>query len=339
MERFMNIKIKTAGLVVVGTLFTTSAMAAEIKNLSDGYPERPITMIVPSSPGGGTGSMSGAIAKAFTEVTGVHVVRNHKTGAAGEVGQVAYMAYKPDGYTILTQYDGSVSRFAMDPSKPNMAKDLIPLVVTQITFSQIYSRSDEKRFTDWSSFIKWVKAENAAGRTPKIANVSDEASMERISMGLISKHYGIKIQEVSFSKSSQRYGALKGEQVDALLEQPGDVLGFLKSGNFKPILSLLKERPDVFKDVPSMTDVGLDFEPLLRFRGVYVNGDIPKDRLDWLKKTFQKAFWQEGFQAFNKAKFMDIIPSFRNTEDAITLINDSVKIYKKEFDSRKKATL
>ena len=323
--------LKIASGALIGSLLAGAVTAQEIKQAGDGYPERPITMIVPSSPGGGTGSMSGAIAKAFTELTGVNVVREHKKGAAGEVGQNAYMAYKADGYTILSQYDGSVSRHALNPSKPNMAKDLVPLVITQITFNQIFMSSSEDRFSDWDSFVAWAKAENAKGNVPKIANVSDEASQERISLSFITKHYGMKLQEVSFSKSSQRYGSLKGGQVDLLFEQPGDVLGFLKSGDFKPILTLLKDRPLAFKDVPSLSDVGLTFDPLYRFRGIYVNADIPAERLNWLKETFQAAFYQDSFQAFNKAKYMDVIDSFRNTEDAIKLINDSVDIYQAEF--------
>ena len=52
---------------------------------------------------------------------------------------------------------------------PNPAVDLIPLVVSQVTFSQIYIRTNETRFTDWPSFVAWVKAQNGKAT---IANVS-----------------------------------------------------------------------------------------------------------------------------------------------------------------------
>ena len=94
--------------------------------------------------------------------------------------------------------------------------------------------------------------------------------MERINLKLVMDRFGFDLQQISFDKGGPRYGSLKGGQVDALFEQPGDVRGFLDSGDFKPILTLLKERPAAFAEVPAMGDVGLTFKPLMRFRGFYV---------------------------------------------------------------------
>jgi tripartite-type tricarboxylate transporter receptor subunit TctC len=155
--------------------------------------------------------------------------------------------------------------------------------------------------------------------------------MERINMNRIANHYGMKVQQISFDKGAPRYGALKGGQVDALFEQPGDVRGFLESGDFKPILTLLQERPGAFPDTPSMADVGLAFTPLMRFRGFYVHKDVPPDRVKYLQWAFQKGFYTDSYQAFNKKKFMDLIPSFRDTEGARTLINETMEIYKATY--------
>jgi len=238
------------------------------------------------------------------------------------------MAAPADGYTVLEHIDDATSAFAIGKSKIHPAKDLIPLVVSQITFSQIYIRGDETRFSDWDSYVKFAKAQ---GGKSTIANVSGEGSMERINMNRIASHFGFKVQQVSFDKGGQRYGALKGGQVDALFEQPGDVRGFLESGDFKPILTLLFKRPSAFANVPSMKDVGLTFTPLMRFRGFYVNKNAPADRVKYLQWAFQKGFHTDSYQAFNKKKFMDLIPSFRDTEGARKLINETMGVYKKVY--------
>ena len=171
----------------------------------------------------------------------------------------------------------------------------------------------------------------AQGGKSTIANVSGEGSMERINMNRIANHFGMKVQQISFDKGAPRYGALKGGQVDALFEQPGDVRGFLESGDFKPILTLLAERPGAFPDTPSMTEVGLTFTPLMRFRGFYVHKDAPPDRVKYLQWAFQKGFYTDSYQDFNKKKFMDLIPSFRDTEGARKLINETMEIYKATY--------
>ena len=326
---------KHMGRLVLGLVMSAgvaaTALAAELPEMMDkpgGFPERPLTMIVPYGPGGGSGQVSRAMIQGVTEVTGVAINPDYKPGGAGIVGLKTYMAAPADAYTVLEHIDDATSGFAIGKSDVHPAKDLIPLVISQITFSQIYIRGNEDRFTDWNSFVKFVKAR---GGKATIANVAGEGSMERINMNRIAGHFGFKIQQISFDKPGPRYGALKGGQVDALFEQPGDVRGFLESGDFKPILTLLAERPGAFADVPSMADVGLTFTPLMRFRGFYVNAAAPPDRVKWLQWAFQKGYHQDSYQAFNKKKFMDLIPSFRDTEGAKKLINETMEIYRKTY--------
>ena len=311
-----------------GLTLVAPAIAAEMMEKPGGFPERPLTMIVPYGPGGGSGQVSRAMIQGVKDAAGIDINPDYKPGGSGMVGLKTYMAAPADGYTVLEHIDDATSGYAIGKSKIHPAKDLIPLVISQITFSQIYIRSEETRFTDWDSFVKYVKAQNGKAT---IANVSGEGSMERINMNRTAKHFGFKIQQISFDKGGPRYASLKGAQVDALFEQPGDVRGFLESGDFKPILTFLFERPSAFAKVPSMTDVGLKFTPLMRFRGFYVHKDVPKDRVKYLQWAFQNGYKTDSYMAFNKKKYMDLIPSYRDTEGAKKLINDTMKIYRKTY--------
>ena len=321
------------GAVLAGTAGMGPALAAE-DTLPDtmerpgGFPERPLSMIVPYGPGGGSGQVARAMAQAVTDVTGVAVTPDYKPGGSGIVGLGAFMAAPADGYIVLEHIDDATSAFVSGSSDVNPAVDLVPLVVSQITFSQIYIRSNEDRFTDWASFVEWAKGQNGKGT---IANVSREGSMERMNLKQVMDHFGFDLQQISFDKGGPRYGALKGGQVDALFEQPGDVRGFLDSGDFKPILTLLHDRPAAFAEVPAMKDVGLDFEPLMRFRGFYVKKDVPADRLKWLQWAFQKAYFTPSYQAYNETKFMNLIDSFRDTQGAIELINQTGEGYRRVY--------
>jgi len=120
----------------------------------DGFPERALTMIVPYGPAGGSGQVAAAMAEAVTELTGIPINRDHKPGGSGTVGMTAYMAAPADGYNVLEHIDDASSAHALDSSLPNPAEDLIPLAISQVTFSQVYIRSNETRFTDWPSFVE-----------------------------------------------------------------------------------------------------------------------------------------------------------------------------------------
>ena len=331
----MNFKSKKpiSGLITAAALasFAGVALAGECKVSESsmakpgGFPDRALTMIVPYGPGGGSGQVAAAMAEAVSGLTSVGINRDHKPGGSGTVGMTAYMAAPADGYTVLEHIDDASSAHALDSSKPNPAVDLIPLVISQVTFSQIYIRTNETRYTDWPSFVEWVKAQDGKAT---IANVSKEGSMERVIMKFITEASDMEIQQISFDKGAPRYGALLGGQVDALFEQPGDVRKFLDADNFKPILTVFNERPGVFSDVPTHREMGMNFEPLLRFRGFYVHKDAPTDRVDWLKWAFQRAYCEDSYQAYNESKFMTVIDSYRDTNGAIDMINGAIAQYR-----------
>jgi tripartite-type tricarboxylate transporter receptor subunit TctC len=330
MKHSFKVAFLAAGLVAMAG--SANAFECKVKEASmskpGGFPDRALTMIVPYGPAGGSGQVAAAMAEAVTSLTGVSINRDHKSGGSGTVGMTAYMAAPADGYSVLEHIDDASSAHALDSSRPNPATDLIPLVTSQVTFSQIYIRTNETRYTDWKSFVAWVKAQNGKAT---IANVSKEGSMERVTMKFITDSTGMSIQQISFDKGAPRYGALLGGQVDALYEQPGDVRKFLDSGDFKPILTIFNDRPSVFADVPTHREMGMDFEPLLRFRGFYVHKDAPKDRVDWLKWAFQRGYCEDSYQKFNDSKFMTVIDSYRDTEGSIALINATIPQYREVY--------
>ena len=330
MKHSFKVAFLAAGLVAMAG--SANAFECKVKEGSmskpGGFPDRALTMIVPYGPAGGSGQVAAAMAEAVTSLTGVSINRDHKSGGSGTVGMTAYMAAPADGYSVLEHIDDASSAHALDSSRPNPATDLIPLVTSQVTFSQIYIRTNETRYTDWKSFVAWVKAQNGKAT---IANVSKEGSMERVTMKFITDSTGMSIQQISFDKGAPRYGALLGGQVDALYEQPGDVRKFLDSGDFKPILTIFNDRPGVFADVPTHREMGMDFEPLLRFRGFYVHKDAPKDRVEWLKWAFQRGYCEDSYQKFNESKFMTVIDSYRDTEGSIALINATIPQYREVY--------
>ena len=326
MNKFLGTATFVAAILAGGTAFAFECKRSEASfDKPGGFPERALTMIVPYGPAGGSGQVAAAMAEAVTELTGIPINRDHKPGGSGTVGMTAYMASPADGYNVLEHIDDASSAHALDSSLPNPATDLIPLVTSQVTFSQIYIRTNETRFTDWPSFVDWVKAQDGKAT---IANVSKEGSMERVTMKFITDATGMSIQQISFDKGAPRYGALLGGQVDALFEQPGDVRNFLDANQFKPILTIFDERPGVFADTPTHREMGMDFDPLLRFRGFYVHADAPADRVEWLQWAFQRAYCEDSYQAYNESKFMTVIDSYRDTDGSKDLIMRSVDQYR-----------
>ena len=313
---------------IFGMSLMTSLPAAEMMKKPGDFPQRPITLIVPYGAGGGSDQLSRAMASAVEKVVGTGIQVVNKPGGGGRAAIPDFMAAPADGYTVMEHIDDAATLYASGKIKQNPAKDWMPLAIAQVTFSQIYIRPDDKRFNDWDSFVRYAKAN--PGKVT-IANVGNVGAMERVNMLFLEKELGFKTQQISFDKPAERYAALIGGHVDALFEQPGDVRKFLEADKMKPILTLLKDRPSAFANVPSMKDIGVKFEPLLRFRGFYVRSGVPKDRAKYLEWAFHEGFKSADFQAFNKKKYMHLIDSYRDTAGAKRMIDNAVKTYKKVY--------
>ena len=202
MKKIIGTAALCAAVMAGGSAFAFECKRGEASfDKPGGFPERALTMIVPYGPAGGSGQVAAAMAEAVTELTGIPINRDHKPGGSGTVGMTAYMAAPADGYNVLEHIDDASSAHALDSSLPNPAEDLIPLVVSQVTFSQVYIRTNETRFSDWPSFVEWVKAQNGKAT---IANVSKEGSMERVTMGFITDASDMQIQQISFDKGAPR---------------------------------------------------------------------------------------------------------------------------------------
>lgn len=316
-----------AGFVTAFLILAQSASAEKMRG-PDGFPQRPLSITVPAGAGGGSDQVSRAMATAIDEVAEIDVQVINKPGGNGTVAQASYLAMPKDGYGLLQHTDTIVSSYVSGQAESDPSIDLIPIAITQMTFSQIYVRSGDERFRSFEQLLAYAKA-NPGKLT--IANISSEGSMERVNMQNLSKALGITVQQVSFDKPAERYAALLGGHVDAMFEQPGDVRNFVDGGQFTPVLTLLRERPGPFAEVPSLADVGADFTPLNRYRGFWVHGQAPAERVAFLRTLFSKAFESESYQAFNRSKYMHLVRSFYTGDDAIALLRDEIDAYRAAY--------
>ena len=314
-----------AGGLALASMFVNGPLEAKGPG---GFPEGPITLFVPYGEGGGSDQLSRTMAESIQTIEPIAFDIQNRPGQAGQKVIPEFMGTTADGYTVIQHIDDAVSAYAAGSVPENPAEDWIPLAMVQITFSQLYIRGDETRFSDWASFLAYAKA------NPKelvIANVSYDGSMERVNMQRLEQALGFQVRQVSFDKPKERYEALLYGRVDVLFEQPGDVGQYLDSGEMEPILTFFSERPDAFADVPTHTEVGANFNSLLRFRGFYVKNGTDPEIVSYLENVFRAGFESRTFQDFNRKKYMHLIDSYRDRQESIGLIDRTVAQYQATY--------
>ncbi|MDR2744592.1 MAG: tripartite tricarboxylate transporter substrate binding protein [Desulfovibrio sp.] len=310
------------GMVLYSTIMLY-AFSAEAANKPANYPLRPVTVIVPFGAGGGADQMARAFLQQVSKIIKVPVIVVNKPGGNATLGFNDFWIAPADGYTLLQYNDDGVTHFVGGILKENPTKDYIPIAIAMVVYSQIYIRPNDTRFHDWNSFVAYAKAN--PGKV-SLGNIAQRGNLEEIQAVQLEKAAGIKFRQISFDKPSERYSALVGGHVDALLEQPGDVAAYLKSNDMKPIFSFTDGRSTDFMEIPCLTDLDKNMRNVYKVRGFYMNPAMSKDKQEYLLDVFKQAYETPEFQRYISDKY-PADKKYRNFDECIDLLNTMIDTY------------
>ena len=282
------------------------------------FPSQPITIYVGYSPGGGSDQWARSIALAAQQTLGVTVNVTNIVGDGGILALNEYLTQPADGYTLFSLIDIYAAAYAQGAIEINPVEDLIPLLVGNVVISQIYIAADDPRFSTWEEIVAY--GQEHPGMTVASAGVSREG----ISIRDLEDAFGVDLERVIVDNASDRFSAPVTGTTDLLIEQPSDVQEMLASGALRPVLTLWRTRPLGFEDVPAVTELAPDFEPLLRIRALAAHAGVPAERLDILREALRDAFNSSTFQADLEARSLNLIPY---PEDAVGAFREQISTY------------
>ena len=237
-------------LALVATLFVLGAAPS---SHAQGYPNRPVTLVVPWPAGGTTDVGMRALASATEKYLKQKIMIENRPGAAGVLGpqQVAQNA-APDGYT-LAQIPITVFRFPfMHKTTLDPATDFTYIIgVSGYTFGVVV-RGD----APWKSFRELI---DYAGANPgKITYGTPGAGTTlHITMEQIAKQQGVKWVHVPFKGTPETTGALLGGHIDAIADATG-WSSLVNSGQLRLLVLWTATRSKNWPDVPTLRKTGID---------------------------------------------------------------------------------
>ena len=266
--------------------------------------------------------ISGArsIASTAEAVLGVPVTVTNQPGNGGLDALNDYLGASDDGHTLLSIIDVYAAAYANGETGINPAEDLIPLLVGNLSVSQIYISSDEQRFSTWDEVVAYDQS--AAALT--IASAGAPLDLEGLSILGLEQDFEVDLERVLIQGTEARFDAPIIGTTDLLIEQPSDVKELVDNGELVPILTLANERISSSEDVPTAIEKGAEFAPLLRIRGLAAHEGIPIDRLAYLKAALKEAFNSDEFQANLRERSLDQVTY---PTDAVAAFSEQVETY------------
>ncbi|MGZ5038564.1 MAG: Bug family tripartite tricarboxylate transporter substrate binding protein [Usitatibacter sp.] len=252
----------------------------------DAYPAKPIKIIVPFPPGGGTDVLSRAIAQSITNNTKWVFVVDNRPGAGGNIGLDAAAKSPPDGHTIAMGQTANLAvNPALYPSLPfDPLKDFEPIVAvsSQPLILVVGKDSPYKTLKDLV---------DAAKAKPGQLNMGSPGSgtIGHIGGELFQRRAGVKFAHIPYKGAAPAVTDLMGGSVDLYFGNSQSVDGLVKGGRIRAIAVTSPKRLKNMPDVPTIAESGYPGFEAATWSGLVAPKGTPKAIVDRLNAEANKA--------------------------------------------------
>jgi putative tricarboxylic transport membrane protein len=283
---------RTLGLSLVALV----ALAAAGPAAGQGkYPTRPIEVVVPYAPGGGTDILMRTIVAIIDENkwSPRPVTVMNRAGGSGAVGYTYLISQKGNPHTVAGATPMVVSGKVQGrlPGNHRDAMTILMIVAIDELMLSVRTESPHKTIDD---FVKAARA-NAGKLTIGGTGTNTE---DHIFTHLFEQAAGIKVKYVPFNSGGEVTAALMGGHVDAAVENPNEVIAQVEAGKARNLAVAARRRLKDAPDLPTFAEKGYEFF-WEQYRGVVGPADMGPEAVTWwqdtLKKVTQTKRWQEEY--------------------------------------------
>ncbi|MGE5465719.1 MAG: tripartite tricarboxylate transporter substrate binding protein [Methanocella sp.] len=286
MKKRFSLSILAACAAAAFTLTAASATAA--------FPERPIELIVPFAPGGGSGITAELMKTIITDhkLSPQPVTLTYKPGASGQVGWTHLATRKREGgYVIATATASFNTGFVFGKQVQIKPSDFTPIALMLLDTAMIVTQPDSK-FKTMKDVIE------AAKKNPNTIRISGTGATggEAIGTALLNDAVGMKLNYIPFNSGGEAAAALLGGHVELAISNPNELVPHIEAKKMRPLAVMSRQRLGIMKDVPTMKELGYDVV-YDQGRGVVAAAGIPDDHkkflVEMMKKITETKEWAE----------------------------------------------
>jgi len=217
------------------------------------FTSKPIRIVVPFGPGGIADLTARAVARPLGENLRQSVIVENRPGAGGIVGGELVAKAEPDGHTLLLMSNGTAVSAGLFRSLPfDAQKDFAP-IVTLGFFDLAVLTAANSRFQTMQEMLAFAKA------NPGKLNIGtiNIGSTQHLAAELLKTSAGVQFEVVPFNGSPAVLGALRGGQVDAVVEILGPMMTQIASKAVRPLAVMGAKREPALRDVPTVAESGV----------------------------------------------------------------------------------
>ena len=276
-------------------LFSAAAAA-------QGYPNKPIRLVVGYPPGGSGDFTTRLIADELQKDLGTTVIVENKPGAGGSIASEFVAKSAPDGYTILNQGNHAIAR-NLYKNLGYDQKDFIPVCRVAVGTTILVVKTDApfrnlKELVDYAraSPGKLFSASAGFGSAPHLASVAFESAA------------GIKFTTIQYKGGGPASLSLLAGDTQVMFATSPTVTGFIKGGRMRPLVVSMRKGSPSIPGIPGTEEAGVPFDSTFWF-GLYVPAGTPAEIVKRLHAAAAKGLAKQEVRDKILLQGMDPAPS------------------------------
>jgi tripartite-type tricarboxylate transporter receptor subunit TctC len=262
----------------------TSSTLRQAQGSGQPYPEKPVHLVVPSSPGGAIDVVARLVAPHLAEALGEPFVVENRIGAFGTLGSEAVARSAPDGYTLLATFDSFTSNpYLFKSVTASPVRDFAPVsqVVRSAQVLVVHPQTGVRTLEDF------IRVARAKGPALNYATAGPGTS-SRLTVELVKTLTGIDPTAVHYKGGNPAMAGLLGGQVEMMIVTMGTVIEHLRAGKLVPLaVTSVKRRPQL-PDVPAFAESYPGFESQ-SWVGILAPAGTPRTIVARLGEEIRKA--------------------------------------------------
>ena len=297
-------------------LFLPALVIASSAATAQGYPNKPIHIIVPYAAGGAIDATARILAERLGPSLRQTLIIENKVGAAGKIAAEFVSRAEPDGYTILYTAGADVTLLQGRPSTPEGIRNLTPITSAVSPVGAIATRPG-LGLDSMESFLAYVKANPG-----KLTYGSTGYGSSQHLIGEYFKQQGYEMLHVPFNGIAPAMTALVGGQIDVVLTNLASSLPLARDGKVK-ILAL--PQSEAFEDAPDIPPItkampGFVFRRPFAFYGYFGPPGVPRAVVTKLADEIGKAVVAPEIKA--RLKTLSIVPTVTSPDEYAAMVQE-----------------
>ena len=245
---------------------------------AQGYPGKPLRIVVPFAPGGSTDIVARILADKLATSLGQSVVVDNRAGAAGNIGAEAVAKAAPDGYTLLMATTGvmAINNALYKSMTYDAARDLEPVVFTT-SITNVLTVPPDLPAKTVAELVALAKAQPG-----KLSFASSGAgSSTHLSGELFKSMAGIDVLHIPYKGSGQALIDLMAGRVSMIFDNMPSALPYIRGGKLRGIAVTGSKRSAAMPELPTIAEAGtkdnLGGYESLSWSGIAVPAGTPRD--------------------------------------------------------------